>query len=85
MGGRKRNVDKFIEKENSNFTKTRVKERKSYCFGDRLIPEASSFIYLGIIMRSELNWEDHVIYTLREGTSVHNAYTQKGKEIIRNV
>ena len=28
--------------------------------------EASSFKYLGIIISSELNWADHVNYTLRK-------------------
>jgi len=43
-----------------------VKERIRYYFGDQLIPEASSFKYLGIITRSDLNWADHVNYTLRK-------------------
>ena len=47
-----------------SFTKVRVKERIRYYFGDQLIPEASSFKYLGIITRSDLNWADHVNYTL---------------------
>ena len=34
--------------------------------GDQLIPEASSFKYLGIIIRSDLNWADHINYTLRK-------------------
>jgi len=38
-----------------SFTKGRV---------NQLIPEASSFKYLGIIIRSDLNWADHVNYTL---------------------
>jgi len=28
--------------------------------------EASSFKYLGIIIRSGINWADHVIYTVRK-------------------
>ena len=47
-----------------SFTKARVKER--LMFGEKLIPEASSFKYLGIIMRNDLNWADHVNYTLRK-------------------
>jgi len=43
-----------------------VKERIKYYFGDQLILEASSFKYLGIIIRSDLNWADHVNYTLRK-------------------
>ena len=41
-----------------------VKERIRYYFEDQLIPEASSFKYLGMIIRSDLNWADHVDYTL---------------------
>jgi hypothetical protein len=48
------------------FTKARVKERIRYYFGDQLISEANSFKYLGIIIRSGLNWADHVKYTLRK-------------------
>ena len=49
-----------------SFTKARVKERIRYYFGDQLIPEASSFKYLGIIICSDLNWADHVNYTLQK-------------------
>jgi hypothetical protein len=49
-----------------SFTKCRVKERIKYYFGDQLIPEANSFKYLGIIIRSDPNWADHVNYTLRK-------------------
>ena len=31
-----------------SFTKARAKERTRYCFGEQLIPEASSFKYLGL-------------------------------------
>jgi len=54
------------KKTTVSFTKARMKERKRYNFGDQLIPEASSFIYLGTVMRSDLSWADHVNYTLRE-------------------
>jgi len=47
-----------------SFTKARVKERTRYYFGEQLIPEASIFKYLGIIIRNDLNWADHVNYTL---------------------
>ena len=47
-------------------TEGRVKEQIMYYFGDQLIPERSSFKYLGIIIRSDVNWEDHVNYTLRK-------------------
>ena len=47
-----------------SFTKARMKKRIRYYFGVELIPEASSFKYLGIIICSDLNWADHVNYTL---------------------
>ena len=63
-----------------SFTKARVKERTRYYFGDQLIPEASSFQYLGIIIRGDLNWACQLHPTKNmEGSSFHNAYTQKGK------
>jgi len=49
-----------------SFTKVRVKERIRYYFGDQLIPEASSFKYLGIITCSGLNWANHVNYTTQK-------------------
>ena len=49
-----------------SFTKSRAKERIRYYFGDQLIPEISSFKYLAIITSSDLNWADHVNYTLRK-------------------
>jgi len=48
-----------------------VKERIRYCFGDQLIPEASNFKYLVIIIRSHLNLADHVNYTLRKAWKAH--------------
>jgi len=45
-------------------TKAKVKERIRYYLRDQLIPEASSFKYLGIIICSNLNRADHVNYTL---------------------
>jgi hypothetical protein len=47
-----------------SFKKARVNERIRYYIGDRLIPEGNSFKYLGIIIRSDLNWADHVNCTL---------------------
>jgi len=48
-----------------SYTKARVKERIRYYFGDLLITELYSFKGLGIII-SDLNWADHVNYTLRK-------------------
>jgi len=55
-----------------NFTKARVKERIRYYFGDQLILEASSFKYLGIIICNDLNWADHVNYTLQKTSKAHH-------------
>jgi hypothetical protein len=46
-------------------TKDRVKEKIRY-FREHLIPEASCFKYLGIIIRNNLNWADHINYTTRK-------------------
>jgi len=54
------------KRKTASFAKARVKELIKYYFGDQLIPEASSFKYLGIIICSDLNWADHVNYTLRK-------------------
>jgi len=44
------------------FTRARVKNALGYSLGDQKIPEASSLKYLGIILRSDLNWVDQVNY-----------------------
>jgi hypothetical protein len=65
-----------------SFMRARVKNPLNYTIGDQLILEASSCKYLGIIFRSDLSWADHVNYTVKkglEGTTFHNAYTQKGQ------
>jgi hypothetical protein len=49
-----------------SFTKDRAKKRIRFYFGNELIRDASKFKYSGIITRSELNWADHVNYTLRQ-------------------
>jgi len=43
----------------------RVKDPLNYSLGDYLISEASSCKYLGIILRSNLNWADHVNCTVK--------------------
>ena len=50
----------------ASFTKSRVNERLNYHIGDQNIPEESSFKYLGLIIRSDLSWADHVNPTLRK-------------------
>jgi hypothetical protein len=49
-----------------SFTKARVRDRIEYFFGNQLIPETNSIKYLGIIIRSDLNWTDQVNYTVRK-------------------
>ena len=48
------------------FTGARVKDPLNYTLGYQLIPEASSCKYLGIILGSDLNWVDHVNYTVKK-------------------
>jgi hypothetical protein len=48
------------------FNRAWVKDSLRYYIGDQLISEAISFKYLGIIIRSDLSWADHVNYTLRK-------------------
>jgi len=43
-----------------------VKDPLNYTLGDQLIPEASSCKYLRIILRSDLNWADHVNYMMKK-------------------
>jgi len=48
------------------FTRTRVKNSINYTLGGELIPEASICKYLGINLRSDLSWPDHVNYTAKK-------------------
>ena len=41
-------------------------QKIGYYFGNQLIPEVSSFNYLGIIISSDLNCADHINFTLRK-------------------
>ena len=43
-----------------------MKDRLNYTLRDQLIPEASSCKYLGIILRSDLSWADHVNNTVKK-------------------
>jgi hypothetical protein len=63
------------------FTRARVRGRLTYYFGDQLIPEANSFKYLGIIIRSHMLGRSCKLYAMKsmEGPSFNNAYTQTGK------
>ena len=48
------------------FTRARVKNPLDYSLGDPKIPESSSCKYLGIILRSVLNWVDQVNYKVQK-------------------
>jgi hypothetical protein len=48
------------------FMRTWVKYPLNYMLGDQLFLEASSCKYLGIILRSNLTWSDHVNYTVKK-------------------
>jgi len=48
------------------FTRARMKDPLNYSLGDKKIPEASCCKYLGIIIRSDLNWADQVNYTVQK-------------------
>ena len=43
-----------------------MKDPLNDTLGNQLIPEASSCIYLGIILCSDLSWADHVNYTVKK-------------------
>ena len=48
------------------FTRVRVNDPLNYSLTSTLIPEKSSCKYLGIILGSDLNWEDQVNYTVKK-------------------
>ena len=48
------------------FTRARMKDPLDYSLANTLIPEACSCKYLGIILRSDLSWADHVNYTVKK-------------------
>jgi hypothetical protein len=48
------------------FTNARVTESLIYSLRDTVIPEVSSCKYLGIILRSDLSWADHVNYKVKK-------------------
>ena len=70
------------------FTTALVKNPLNYTLGDQLIPEASICKYLGIILRSDLIWADHVNYTVKKAWKAlpfDNAYTQKGNSSTKSL
>jgi hypothetical protein len=53
-----------------HFTRARVKDPLEYSLAYTLIPKASSYKYLGIILRSDLSWADQVNYTVKKAWKV---------------
>ena len=49
------------------FTRARANIPLNYYLLGKLIPEASSCKYLGIILRRDLSWADQVNYTVKKG------------------
>ena len=48
------------------FTRARVRDPLKYSLLGTLVPEGSSCKYLGIIIRNDLSWADHVNYTVKK-------------------
>jgi hypothetical protein len=48
------------------FMRARVKNPLGYSLGNQKIPQVSSCKYMGIILQSDLNWEDQVNYTAQK-------------------
>ena len=54
------------------FARARVKDPLAYSLTNTLITEANSCKYLGIILRSNLSWEDQVNYTVKKAWKALN-------------
>jgi hypothetical protein len=63
------------------FSRAMVKDPLKYSLLGTLVPEANSCKYLGIILRNDLSWADHVNYTVKKAWKAlfYNANTQKGE------
>jgi hypothetical protein len=60
VGSRKRDRITPRKCKAVSFTRARVKDPLKYSLLGTLVPEANSFKYLGIILRIDLSWADHV-------------------------
>jgi hypothetical protein len=49
-----------------SFMSAQVKDLLNYSLGDQKIPEANCCKYLGLIIRSDLSWDDQVNYTVQK-------------------
>ena len=66
------------------FTRALVKNPFGYCLGDQTFPEANSFKYLGIILRSDLNWVDQENYTAQKDWKVFHFVMRVLEKVNRN-
>jgi hypothetical protein len=48
------------------FMRARAKDPLNYSLMGKVIPQTSSYKYLGMILRSDLNWADQVNYTMKK-------------------
>jgi len=60
-----------IKSKAIRFTIARVKNPLGHSLGDQKIPEAGSYKYLGIILRSDLKWVDQVNYRAQKKLGRH--------------
>jgi len=61
------------------FTRSSVKDQTNYSLMGTLVPEASGYKYLEIILRSDLSFADQVNYTAKkeiQGNTFHNENTK---------
>jgi hypothetical protein len=65
------------------FTRARTKHPLNYLIRGTLVPETTSCKYLGIIIRSDLSWADHVNYTVKKAwKALHFAMRILKKETV---
>ena len=74
LGGRKQNENKSKSNYGTKLHESQGKDPLHYSIGDQRIPKASFCRYLGMIIRSDLSWADHVVYT-----AFRYAYCKKWK------
>jgi hypothetical protein len=73
-----------IKSKALSFTRARVKDPLYHSLGDQKIPEARCCKYLGISMRSDLSWADHVSYTVQKAWRALHFVTRIVKEGNKN-
>ena len=60
-----------------SFRRAWVKDPPNYSLLNKIIPETNSFKHLGIILSSDLSWNNHVNYTMKIVWKAlcHNTYS----------